>query len=341
MVAGDVNGDGYANDRAFIANPARTTDPALSSAMRSLLDASSGGARDCLLRQLGQIASRNSCEGPWTSTAFMGIAFNPVRLRMPQRATLSFNIGNPLGAADLLLHGDRTHGWGQSSFPDSRLLFVRGFDSQSLRYVYEVNQRFGNTSQAVSAVRAPVTITAYVRIDVGPTRERQSLTQTLDRGRTTAGVKLPEATLKLVYGNGGITNPIASIMRDMDGLHLSSLQADSLATLNRLYVVQLDSVWTPVFAYYATLPDHYDQDEVYARYRRAREASVDVLVRLVPDIKSLLTAEQRRKLPDLIAAYLDLRYLAAIRSGTSGNPGGVFAPGSGTPGGGTPGGRSG
>jgi hypothetical protein len=193
----------------------------------------------------------------------------------------------------------------------------------------------------VSAVRAPVTISAFLKIDVGPTRERQGLTQTLDRGRRTPGVKMPEAMLKLVYGSGGITNPIAAIMRDVDALHLSARQADSLATLNRLYVIQLDSVWTPVFAYYAALPDHYDQGEAYARYRLAREASVDFLVRLVPDIKGLLTAEQRRKLPDLIAAYLDLRYLAAIRSGTSGNPGGVFAPGSGTQGGGAPGGRSG
>jgi len=27
LVASDINGDGYANDRAFIANPATTADP--------------------------------------------------------------------------------------------------------------------------------------------------------------------------------------------------------------------------------------------------------------------------------------------------------------------------
>jgi hypothetical protein len=68
LVSGDVNGDGYVNDRAFVFNPTAiaAADPALSAAMQSLLDNGSGAARDCLLRQLGTLAGRNSCEGPWT-----------------------------------------------------------------------------------------------------------------------------------------------------------------------------------------------------------------------------------------------------------------------------------
>jgi Carboxypeptidase regulatory-like domain len=333
VVAGDVNGDGFANDRAFVADPSRTADTALASAMRTLVAGSPSSVRRCLQRQLGQLAARNSCEGPWTSSAFMSVSFNPVKVRLPQRATLSFTIGNPLGAADLMLHGEgRAHGWGQTAAPDPRLLFVRGFDAQSLRYRYEVNQRFGNASQAVSAVRTPVTITAWLRMDVGPSRERQGLTQMLDRGRKIPGAKLSEGTLKLVYGSAGIINPIAAILRQSDTLRLSPGQSDSIATWNRRYLVQVDSIWAPVFTYYAALPEIYDQDQVYDRYRRAREASVDLLMKAAPDITALLTAEQRRKLPDLIAAYLDLRYLAAIRSGTSGTPGGVFAPGGGVPG---------
>ena len=106
--------------------------------------------------QLGHLATRNSCEAPWTSTANLRIDFNPVRVRMPERTMLSFSIANPLGAADLLLHGEnRIHGWGQFAFPDPRLLVVRGFNPQSRSYIYDVNQRFGNTSQSVSAARNP------------------------------------------------------------------------------------------------------------------------------------------------------------------------------------------
>src|SRR4029078_3064299 len=107
------------------------------------------------------------------------------------------------------------------------------------------------------------------------------------------------------------------------------------------------SIWSPVAKYLAALPDNYDRDAAYTRYRHAREASVDLLVKLVPDIKRVVTADQRRKLPSLVASYLDTRYLASIRSGTAGAgngptmfPGGGFGfipvagPGAGGPGGG-------
>jgi len=332
VVSGDINGDGYANDRAFVPNPAATTDAALASGMTTLLDGSSHQVRSCLLSQLGQVAARNSCEGPWTTTGFLTIAFNPIKVRMPQRATLSLQITNPFGAADLLLHGENhLRGWGQTPTPDPRLLVVRGFDSTNSRFIYDVNQRFGSTSQQTSAVRNPVAITLSLRFDLGPTRERQNLTQTLDRGRTHAGTRVPEGFLRAVYGSGGIINPLATILGQADSLHLTGIQADSLATMNRWYVIHLDSIWTPVVRAYAALPDHYDGDDVYDRYRSAREASVDLLMVAAPAIRELLTPTQRRKLPDLIAAYLDPRYLTAIRSSTSGTPGGVFAPGNGVP----------
>ena len=51
LVAGDINGDGYANDRAFIFNPAAVSgDTALASGMRSLLTGGSSSARACLLQ---------------------------------------------------------------------------------------------------------------------------------------------------------------------------------------------------------------------------------------------------------------------------------------------------
>ena len=77
----------------------------------------------------------------------------------------------------MLLHDDNNlHGWGQFAIPDPSLLYVRGFDPSTNRYKYEVNQRFGATNPQFSAFRAPVTLTALFRFDVGPTRERQLLT---------------------------------------------------------------------------------------------------------------------------------------------------------------------
>ena len=89
--------------------------------------------------------------------------------------------------------------------------------------------------------------------------------------------------------------------------------------MNRAYTVSLDSIWTPVAKYLANLPERYDQGEAYGHHTEARKASVDLLVKAAPVVRSLLTDEQRRKLPAIVASYLDTRYLAGIRSGTAGS----------------------
>lgn len=325
-VGADINGDGYANDRAYVYGPGMSSiDPALANGMGALLRDGSRVARSCLQRQVGALAARNSCQGPWQSFASLGFSFNPLKLRLPQRANLSFTVSNPLGAADLLINGEKNlRGWGQQQFLDQTLLYVRGFDPVTKRYKYEVNQRFGATNPQFQQFRTPVTITAALRYDIGPTRERQLLTQSLDRGRRTQGTKAPEAMIKAQFGTGGVPNPLATLLRDQDTLKLTGDQADSLATMNRRYTVRLDSIWAPLAKEYATLPDVFDHDRVYDKYVRAREASIDMLRAYAPAVRKLLTAEQYRKLPPFLSTALDDRYLKSIRSGTAGGGGGAF-----------------
>jgi hypothetical protein len=319
LVSGDVNGDGYSNDRAFIVDPTTAVDPAVGSAMQALLASTSPEARRCLQGQFGTIAGRNSCQGPWIQTANLSLSINPLKIGLPQRATLSFNVSNPLGAADLLFHGeDGIKGWGQARIPDPTLLYVRGFDPATQRFKYDVNQRFGNVSPQLSAIRAPVALTVQLRFDLGPTREKQILTQTLDRGRSLDGNKATEATLRAQYTNAGLPNPMATIIRQADTLKLSGPQADSLATMNRWYLIRLDSIWSPVIKRFAALPETYDRQTAFEEYTRARQGSIDLLLRLAPRMNALLTKEQKRKLPPFIAVYLDKRYLNSIRNGTAG-----------------------
>ncbi len=77
----------------------------------------------------------------------------------------------------------------------------------------------------------------------------------------------------------------------------------------------------------AALPDGYDRDRIYWQYVRAREASIDILRGYAPQVKQLLTTDQRRKLPPFIATALDDRYLKTIRSGTAGGGGNMMFPG--------------
>ena len=330
-VAGDINGDGYSNDRAFIYAPTSAGDPGLAAGMARLLTTTSDAARSCLEGQLGRIASRNSCRGPWTSTAALNITLDRAKFRLPHRSSISFSISNPLGAADLLVNGSgNLHGWGQTISPDQSLLYVRGFDPETRRYKYEVNQRFGAVRPQFLVLRNPATLTASVRYDLGPMRERQSLQMQLGNGRTQPGSRMPEQSFRAM-GSNSVPNPMAAILRQQDSLRLTSRQADSIAAMNRRYTYRTDSIWAPVARYFAGLPTQFDKAAVYDRYLDARRAQVDMLMQMVPAIRELLTAEQRRRLPGQIVNVLDPRYLLSVRNGT-----GTYVGGSGQQFGGGP-----
>jgi hypothetical protein len=314
----DINGDSYGNDRAFIPDPTQVADPALRAGLENLLANGTAEAQACLRQQLGALAGRNSCTGPWQASGNLSISLNSLKLGLPQRATLSFQVSNPLSGLDRLVNGDdRLKGWGTTIVPDGQLLFVRGFDPATRRYSYEVNQRFGDTRPQATTVRAPVAITMQMRLDVGPTREEQQLLQQLDRGRTRPGNK-PSLQQLRQTASVGIINPMQQILQQADTLKLTRRQADSLATLNRWYILKSDSIWNPVSRYLADLPDRYNHDAAYDRYRRAREQTVDLLIQVAPGLRPLLTPAQFRILPTSLAGFLDKRTLQGIRSGTAG-----------------------
>jgi hypothetical protein len=324
MVAGDINGDGYLNDRAFVFDPSRTADTALASGMRSLLANGAPAAKACLLKQLQQLAGRATCQAPWVTTASLRISLNPQKVMLPKRANVFLTFTNPLAIADLIVHGNNnTQGWGQDIPPDQNLLFVRGFDPTTRQFQYAVNDRFGSTRPQQSASRSAAFVSLNVSYDIGYTRERQMLTQRLDAGRDRPGTKSTAQTLK-AFGTSSIPNPMSMILQQSDSLNLTRKQADSLATLSTKFSRFADSVWTPAAAALETAPDHYDHGDAYHQYVVAREQTMDYLISIAPDMRGLLTAEQKRKLPTIILNYLDDRVLKFLRSSSAGDGSSFF-----------------
>ncbi|MEP6834585.1 MAG: TonB-dependent receptor [Gemmatimonas sp.] len=319
MVASDINGDGYANDRAYIFDASSAPDSALRAGMQSLLVNGSTEARECLQKQRSTLSGRNSCQAPWATMSSLSIGFNAIKFHFPQRFNVSLYVNNAFGAADLLLHGEnKLRGWGQSAVPDQTLLFVRGFDSANRKFKYEVNPRFGATNTGQTLTRNPVVVTAQVRLDVGYTRERQLLTQSLDRGRVRPGRQSTDTELRGMGGTLIPPNPMTLILTQADSLNLTRAQADSLAMLNRVYTIAFEDIWTPVAQSLAALPVNYDRKAAYEKYREAREASIDVLLRIASDVRGMLTRTQLRRLPTQALTSLDTRYLASVRSSTAG-----------------------
>ena len=103
----------------------------------------------------------------------------------------------------------------------------------------------------------------------------------------------------------------------MDTLQLTTDQADSLASLNRIYTRFRDETWRPVARYLAGLPDDYDLAEAWQKVKAAQNAVLEKMVVLGPTAKKLLTREQLNRLPVFISIYLDEATIRAIRPGNT------------------------
>lgn len=314
-IGGDINGDGYSNDRAFIYDPKTTADAAFAASMQQLLDNSTAETRSCLQRQFGTIAGRNSCRGAWSSNATFNISIDRIKFRLPSRTSVQFSLSNPMGAADLLLNGSgHLKGWGQNAFQDPTLLYVRGFDASKQQYKYEVNQRFGATRSQYLTLRSPVSMTLTFKYDLGPTRERQMLSEQIGYSLKEGDRRSWESNFRS-FGSSNVPNPMSTILRQQDSLRLTSVQADSIASMNRRYVYRTDSLWTPVARHFAALDAKYRVGEEYDRFIQARHEQIDFMIDVVRALRDLITPAQKRKLPTSVINQLDTRYLMAIRNG--------------------------
>jgi hypothetical protein len=78
VIAGDVNGDGYSNDRRLHLHPGQAATPHSNAGMRDLLASASDAGARVLTRKQGHIAERNSCRG---TVELDGVATGDARSR--------------------------------------------------------------------------------------------------------------------------------------------------------------------------------------------------------------------------------------------------------------------
>ena len=166
IVGSDINGDGSRNDRAFIFDPGSASDTAVAHAMAALL------RNACLENQLGKVAARNSCTGPWQPSLDVQLNWRPA-LGSERRLAVSIFTVNLLAGVDGWLHGPgQLRGWGYASVPDRVLLHVRGFDPTTRRYRYAVNGRFGAATTTGNGLIVPFQVGFQGRVTIGPHRTR-------------------------------------------------------------------------------------------------------------------------------------------------------------------------
>jgi len=308
-IGGDVNGDGLANDRAFIFNPSTVSDQELGRSIADLLASAPREARDCLNRQLGTAAGKNSCSGPWTSTMNAALSTSPLHVLDGRYLIASINFANPLGGLDQLLHAsERLHGWGTAPAPDPILYTVQGFDPARNRFRYVVNDRFGSTRPSQNTLRAPFRMTVDFRLELGRPLRQQDFARFLQmdarRGNT---ARAPADSLRDRLLDYKVTDVYQVMFAMRDSLLLIRSQVDSLERLRAGYFPRAQAVWQEIASdiYRQTSTGDYDVNAIVRRVDEVDRRAWALVRAEIPKIRAVLTPAQAELADILLKPYAE------------------------------------
>ena len=304
LVGGDINGDGVRNDRAFIfdpADPAVTVDTAVANAMSRLLASGSDAARECLQNQLGRIAERNACAGPWTPSLDLQFNFRPAVFGLDRRLTVSVLALNVLAGIDQLLHSTANlRGWGQPAFVDRTLLYVRSFDPVAQAFRYEVNENFGQTSQR-GGFRVPFQVALQARVSLGPDQGQAQFRRVVAGGAAGGPASIDAIRQRMVRT---IPNAFRDILEVADSVQLDLTQDQQvrLTAARDSFQVKADSLVGAIAGLLSELTAQRSPDparfgaQLQPRVREGREMATAA----VREAQRILTPEQWAKVPESI-----------------------------------------
>jgi hypothetical protein len=172
----DLNGDGRANDAAFV--PASESQAWAAAVPRNM--------RGCVLKSAGRIAGFNSCSGPWSVTSYMSASLPGAILGMPGGSQVSLAVSNPLA-----VFGHQKGITFGSSVPVNAVLEdVRGFDASAQGFRGEPLAGFGRPFALEGSISDPMRIAVAVQFPLGRNVISQRLARTVEGLRhdtTTAG----------------------------------------------------------------------------------------------------------------------------------------------------------
>ena len=298
-VGSDINGDGARNDRAFVFdphNPAIAGDTVLVNGMTRLLANAPDRVRACLESQFNAIADRNSCRSSWTTALDLQANLRPNLPGFGRRLQFMISFLNPLAGLDQLLHGkNNLSGWGQNAFSDPTLLYVRGFNPDSARYVYQVNERFGSNATARSSVRQPFQIGFQAHFQVGPDRQRELLQGFIRGGNRAGGFDLRQMMSRVA------PDPMAPIIERRDSLKLTDEQVAALQRISDSLSAQLDSMAASLQDTVTKLVNgSTDFSQIFPKIQPHLQEARNLYLAALKSAEKVLTPEQWKQLPEFV-----------------------------------------
>ena len=245
LVGGDVNGDGRGGDRAYIPDPATASDANLAAELRTLLANGSSTARGCLVANLGRVAPRNGCRGPWTQS--LNIQWTPpIRSRWANRVSPNVYLQNVLAGVDQLVHGNSLRGWGSPAMPDPVLLVPRGFDAVNGRFNYDVNPRFADTRPERTLLRNPFRIVIDFSLDLSTEYDLQRLRRAVEPVKGPTGWQRRSADSLSAFYLSRTSDIYNLLIEQSDSLFLSRAQVAALQRADSVFSARVRALYVPL-----------------------------------------------------------------------------------------------
>jgi hypothetical protein len=298
LIAGDVNGDGFQNDRAFVFDPAAAPDSMLQGGMQALLKSADKRTRTCLESQFGKPAQEASCSTPRSLTADALITFHSAALHLPRRVEFQANLTNIPALADRIFHGrSGLRGWGSTSISDPILLIVRGFDPQSQSFTYLVNQNFGMRNSVTSRIANPFEL----RLTVSVAMERDLDVQQAAIAKELVKRDEPRRVLQLYMDR--FPNPMLAVLSVADSLSLTAEQIKAFQSSAERFAFQIEQVWAP-FAD-SVAKGRLNADSAGLRTHELDVKAVEIYETYSSFLRSALAPSQANRLPAGVQFLLD------------------------------------
>jgi hypothetical protein len=300
LVVGDINGDGSANnDRAFIPDPATTSDTSLGRQLNDLLSHARSGARECLTSQLGQMAAANSCRTPWQARMDLNASVTPPSSwGYNDRLRLTMNVMNASGGL-VRLFGLENTPLGRSTLsttPNSTLLYVNGFDPATKQFRYRVNQLFGEPTNYGSARRkfAPLQLQLGFEYKFGgpplnPVARGLGLREQIGKPALTEAERRAAVTRLR-------KNPVQPILRLRDSLALTTDQAAQLESLSNEYDARADTVLVPLTKWVVKKGKRIADQDLNQRLQPAQSSLSKLSSEYSKKAQGILTLEQQQRM---------------------------------------------
>ncbi|HEY7896820.1 MAG TPA: hypothetical protein VIC03_00250 [Gemmatimonadaceae bacterium] len=287
----DLNGDGLANDAAFIPQAlanvwAKDVTPAM---------------RGCVLASAGRIAELNSCTGPWSVTSFIYATIPGVLIGLPRGANVSIQLSNPLGA----FAGSRDVTFGNVAPVNATLVHVTGFNAATNSFAGEPLSGFGKPLGLANGIGDPLRLAIGIHIPLGPSvisQRTDKLLEMLQRD-TSSGARTGAAMNYL----GDIPPLPLAILQSADAIQITAGQRKQLQTLGNRWMATASRL---VLAAYGSGPrgDKGGAAAVRTRLALARAEFFVETGEINSEIRNLLTPDQVDLLPTGLKMMLNPRF---------------------------------